>query len=43
MDFVATDENVEERPDEIFMMRVKKENFLVLAKVMILYLSISSV
>lgn len=33
MDFVGTDENFEERPDEIFMMRVKKENFLALAKV----------
>ncbi|XP_052234805.1 uncharacterized protein LOC127847147 [Dreissena polymorpha] len=33
MDFVGTDENFEERPDEIFMMRVKRENFLVLAQV----------
>lgn len=33
MDFVGTDANFDEKPDEIFMMRVKKENFLVLAKV----------
>ncbi|KAL4217513.1 hypothetical protein ACF0H5_023962 [Mactra antiquata] len=39
LDFVGTDDNFEGRKDEIFMMRVRPENFAILAKVFVHYIN----